>query len=129
MGPRGKQLGSSGFESRRTHPQLASPGPLTHYCILREDLPRGVLAAQLIHAAGESSPGDLPKNTFAVALAARDATHLEFVESKLQDLGIPHHAIREPDEPWNGALMAIGIPPVEDRNTLKKAVSSLPLLR
>ena len=122
--PRLKPPGNYGFDTRRVY-----QGPLTHYCILRGDLPRGVLAAQLIHAAGESSPGDLPKNTFAVALSAKSESHLGFIEQKLQRLNIPHHAIREPDEPWCGALMAIGIPPVEDRELIKKATSSLPLLK
>lgn len=89
----------------------------------------GAQAAQLIHAAGESSPGDLPEGTFAVALAARNEAHLEFLEEKLQRLNIPHVAVREPDEPYNGALMAIGICPVENRKTLKKVTSSLPLLK
>jgi hypothetical protein len=51
------------------------------------------------------------------------------LEEKLRRLSIPHRAIREPDAPWNGALMAIGIEPVTDRNILKKVTSSLPLLR
>jgi peptidyl-tRNA hydrolase len=102
---------------------------LTHYCLVRQDLPRGVLAAQLIHAAGESSPGGLPENTFAVALAAKSEEHLLHLEEKLRRLSIPHAAIREPDAPWDGALMAIGLAPVADRNQVKKVTSSLPLLR
>lgn len=39
-------------------------------------LPRGLLAAQVVHAAGESSPGDLPEGTHAVVLAAEDQQHL-----------------------------------------------------
>jgi len=101
----------------------------THYCIIRRDLPLGDFAAQLIHAAGESAGGDLPKNTFAVALAARDEHHLEFIEAKLRRLSIPHHAIREPDAPWNGALMAIGLPPVADRSTVKKVTKGLQLIK
>jgi len=116
--------GTSGFETR------SARHPLTHYCILRQDLPLGTLAAQLIHAAGESSQGDLlPNNTYAVALAAKSEDHLIFLEDKLRRLSIPHVAIRESDAPWNGALMAIGIQPVADRNQLKKVTSSLPLLK
>lgn len=102
---------------------------MTHYCVVRGDLPRGVLAAQLIHAAGESSPGELPDGTHAVALEARSLEELQTIESKLKERGIPHQAIREPDAPWDGELMAIGIEPVEDRCVLKKVTSSLPLLR
>lgn len=101
---------------------------LTHYCIVRKDLPLGVLSAQLIHAAGESSPGNLPEHTFAVCLAARDEAHLLEIEQKLLDLGIAHKAIREPDPPWNNALMAIGIYPCE-RSTARRITSSLPLLK
>lgn len=115
--------GTSGFET------CSGRQPLTHYCILRQDLPLGTLAAQLIHAAGESSKGDLPPNTYAVALAAKSEEHLAFLEDKLRRLSIPHVAIREPDAPWNGALMAIGIQPLADRKQLKKVTSSLPLLK
>jgi hypothetical protein len=99
----------------------------THYCIIRGDLPVGVFAAQLIHAAGESANGVKP-GTYAVALAARDENHLGFIEAKLRRLSIPHHAIREPDAPWNGALMAIGIEPVTDRQPLKKVTKNLKLI-
>lgn len=118
-----KHLGAFGFDSRQ------SRHPLTHYCICRQDLPLGTLAAQLLHAAGESSPGDLPTGTIAVALGAKSEDHLVFLEEKLRRLAIPHKAIREPDAPWNGALMAIGIEPVADRNQVKKITSGLPLLK
>jgi hypothetical protein len=62
-------------------------------------------------------------------LAAKNEDHLERLEAKLRRFSIPHAAIREPDAPWNGALMAIGIEPVADRNTLKKVTSSLKLLK
>lgn len=116
--PGSNQLRKSGFESRRTH-----------YCIVRADLPRGVLAAQLVHAAGESSPGDLAPTTFAVVLAAKDEAQLEKIEQDLRGRGIDHNAIREPDSPWDGALMAIGIHPVTDRSILKPVTGGLPLLR
>lgn len=122
--------------TRRTHGPEPPAGPNTgsctgshtHYCIVRADLPRGVLAAQLIHAAGESSPGGLPKGTRAVALCARDELDLARIERRLQELGIDHRAIREPDSPWDGALMAIGLTPVLDRTTLRRALARLPLL-
>jgi len=97
-----------------------------HYCIVRTDLPRGAQAAQLIHAAGSSSPGNLSSDTFAVALAARDEPHLTLLEHRLLELDIPHRAVREPD--LDDELTAIGICPVTDRRTLKKVTSGLPLL-
>jgi hypothetical protein len=118
--------------TRRTHGPDPPAGRITrfytHYCIVRADLPRGVLAAQLIHAAGESSPGGLPQGTRAVALAARCELQLARIERRLLQLGIDHRAIREPDPPWNGALMAIGLAPVTDRTTLRRALGRLSLL-
>ena len=101
---------------------------LTHFCIVRKDLPRGVLAAQLIHAAGESS-GQVPEGTYAVALAARNEGHLSLLEQKLKDAGLPHHAVREPDAPWNGALMAIGLAPTIDRSSVLPITKRLRLLK
>jgi len=103
--------------------------PTTHYVVVREDLPRGVLAAQIVHAAGESSPGDLPDDTRAVVLAARNESHLADLESQMIRDGIPHRAIREPDPPWGGQLMAVGVVPTSDRNTIKHITGSLRLLR
>ncbi|WNM70121.1 peptidyl-tRNA hydrolase [Myxococcus phage Mx1] len=86
------------------------------------------MAAQTIHAAGESSPGNLPEQTRAIALAAESEEHLLLLEAKLVAAGIPYKAIREPDAPWNGALMAIGIEPMP-RAKLRPLLSGLPLLR
>jgi len=61
-------------------------------------------------------------------LAVRSEAELAVLERKLQRAGIPHVAIREPDAPYNGALTAIGLVPVEDRSTVKRFLSSLPLL-
>ena len=112
-----------GFEPRRTHPEL------THCCVVRVDLPRGTFAAQLIHAAGESAGGSLSSGTIAVALGAKDEDELLAVERQLRARGIPHRAIREPDPPWNGALMAIGIEPVADRAAVRPVTGRLPLIR
>lgn len=95
--------------------------------MVREDLPKGVLAAQLIHAAGESSPGNLPEGTIAVALTA-DIQKLHQLEDRLIKDNVPHKAIREPDAPWCGALLAIGVFP-DSKNNLKKYFSQLPLVK
>lgn len=97
--------------------------------IVRGDLPRGTLAAQVVHAAGESSPGRLPPGTRAVVLAVRDVARLEQLERDLTRLAIPHHAIREPDPPYFGALMAIGVVPVADRKGVQQVTGRLSLLR
>lgn len=103
---------------------------LHHFVIVRDDLPLGTLAAQVVHAAGESSEGCVPSGTHAVALAVSSEEALEHVEQKLVDLDVPHTSIREPDVPWDGALMAIGIRPMPQSNpNLRQAVGSLPLLK
>jgi hypothetical protein len=91
-------------------------------------LPHGAQAAQLIHAAGESSPGNLDAHTFAIALVARDELHLREIGQMLEDAGIEHKRVVECDFPYGGQLMAIGIKPIE-RGRLKKYLSKLPLLK
>lgn len=86
------------------------------------------MSAQLLHAAGESSPGNLPEGTYAVALAARNEMQLLALEKKLISKNIPHAAIRESDEPYGGQLMAIGIAPC-DRSLVRKEVSSFGLIK
>ena len=102
--------------------------PLYHYCISRTDVPLGDLCAQLIHAAGESSPGNLPEDTRAVSLGADSEFDLLKLEQQLKKRNIPHAAIREPDAPWNGQLMAIGIAPCR-RSLVKKEVARFRLIK
>ncbi len=47
----------------------------------------------------------------AVALYARGERELFELEQQLIDAKIEHRAIREPDAPWHGQLMSIGIRP------------------
>lgn len=107
--------------------------PFTHYCITRRDLPPGLQAANLIHAAGESSPGNLPPETHAVALTCPDEASLRALSAVLTANGVRHRAIIEGDcscesTPYDGQLMAIGVEP-QHRGGVKKFLSSLPLLR
>lgn len=97
--------------------------------IIRADLPLGVQIAQTIHAAGESSPGNLPEDTRAVALSVPDEATLLALEARLHAAGISFRAIREPDPPWNGALMAIGLVPVQRTPNLRQVLGRLPLVR
>lgn len=98
-----------------------------HYCIVRRDLPLGVISAQLVHAAGESVIGWVPPKTHAVVLAAKDEAHLAKIERQLRRRDILHTAIREPD--LGDCITAIGITPTSDRKPLQKVLGSLPLLR
>lgn len=64
--------------------------------------------AQCIHAAAESyRPPKCRDPTYAVALQA-SKQELEKLEMNLVRDGVDHVAIREPDMPWNGELMAVG---------------------
>jgi hypothetical protein len=93
----------------------AGPRAPAHICIVRRDLPLGTIAAQLIHAAGASSPGALPSDTRAIALMVANEAELAAVVERLERAALPHVVVREPDPPWSGALMAIGIPPFVDQ--------------
>lgn len=86
------------------------------------------MVAQTIHAAGESVREAVPSNTYAVALKARDEAQLVELYARLEAAGIPCTLIREPDSPWLGQAMALGISPC-DRTLVRKYLSQLPLLR
>ena len=101
--------------------------PYRHFVIVREDTPDGVQFAQTIHATGESCEGH-PKGTHAYALAARDEEHLLELADRLWAAEIPHVVVREPDPPYNGQAMAIGIFPTQDKAMVDRVTSSLPLL-
>lgn len=85
-------------------------------------------AANLIHAAGESSPGNLPDSTYAVALTCADEVGLRSLAARLTAMGVRHRAIIESDGPYAGQLMAIGCSP-GPRKELRKHLSMLPLLK
>ena len=111
---------------------MGGPEPVSflyHYVIVRKDLPAGQQIAQTIHAAGESSPGNLPPTTHAVGLHAKDEQDLLDLEARLRQDGIAHVAIREPDAPYNNQLMAIGIVPQVRSKTLRRATSRFALVR
>lgn len=91
--------------------------------IVRPDLPRGLLAAQVVHAVGESIETPHPCGSHAIVLCA-DEDALISLEQRLIASSLPHHAVREDD----GMLTAIGVRPGR-RSELKRYFSSLPLLR
>lgn len=82
----------------------------------------------LVHAAGESSPGNLPSDTYAVVLAARDELHITLIGETLTRHGVRLVRIHEPEPPYDGALMAIGVEP-QPKEGVRRFVSQLPLLR
>ena len=95
--------------------------------MIRSDLPRGVQAAQVAHAAGAYGPH--PPETHVVVLAVPDEPSLSKLADRMVAAGIPHRLVDEPDEPWNGQSMAIGCELLTDRSRVRKVVSQLPLLR
>lgn len=81
--------------------------------------------AMCVHAAGESSPGNLSSGTFAIALAARDEAHLKEIATRLETNKVPHVLIYEPDQPWNNSLMSVGVAPAL-KNDLRRYLSDIP---
>lgn len=100
--------------------------PLCHYVAVREDLPLGLLCAQVVHAAGESSPGDIPPGTHAVVLGCTE-DELYSLARYLARTGVPHALIHEDDEPYRGQLLAIGLRPAR-KSELRPHVKKLRLL-
>lgn len=96
--------------------------------IVRKDLPLGILCANLVHAAGESSPGNLPEGTHAVVLMVPDEVALVAVVRELEKSGVACRRIVESDHPYVGQTMAVGVCPGR-KEILRKHFSSLPLLR
>jgi len=112
------------------HSEPVAPPPevLTHYVIVRSDLPAGILAANIVHAAGESSPGNLPSGTHAIVLTVPDEPALRAMRARLELAQVAHVACEEPDPPYHGALMSLGLTPGRKEH-LRRYVSSLPLLK
>lgn len=96
--------------------------------IVRRDLPIGLLAAQIVHAADESIDGFVTSGMHAVVLTVPSETALLAVSANLMSARIAHVRIEEPDAPYNGALMALGLRPMK-KEVLKRYLSSLPLLK
>jgi hypothetical protein len=80
-----------------------------HYVVVRRDYHEGVRAAMIIHAAGETGLRRAKPN--AVALWVKDEDELRDVAALLKQNGVKHLLVHEPDAPWCGQLMAIGIEP------------------
>lgn len=92
---------------------------LTHYIFVRRDLPLGVIAAMVTHAAGESAAyytlyEDVVPSGIAVVLEAKNEAHLKEIETYLRKEGLQDYVpIVESSEPYKNQLMAIGLYPAE----------------
>ncbi len=96
--------------------------------IVRADLPHGIQSAMIIHASDESPPDKPVPGTYAIALTCADEVSLARQAARLEQAGIAFTRIYEPDPPWNGALMALGIFP-RRKEELRRYLSSLPCLK
>lgn len=114
--------GSDSEDSRRVNKDIC------HYCVVRADIPYGLAAAMLIHAAGESSDR-VPSGTIAVALTAESELELLGLARKLTELGVAHVTIHEGEGPYEGQAMAIGIEPTVERLRIRKVTSHLPCVK
>lgn len=63
-----------------------------------------------------------------MVLAVKDEEELLSLEAKLIKFGISHKAVREPDYPYNGQLMSIGIEP-NYREEIYNIVKSYKLMK
>lgn len=91
----------------------------THYIFVRRDLPIGVIASMVTHAAGESAAlyeyhyGRFDGAT-AVVLEAKNEDHLFDIRDYLEDHNIDHMEVCETGGPYNDQFMAIGLIPLDN---------------
>lgn len=100
--------------------------PLTQYIIVRADLPIGMLAAQVAHAAGAGSERH-PPGVHVVVLEVPDEPELLRIAQRLKLSGVEHTVIVEIDAPYSQQAMSIGCALMTDRSAIS-CTSSLPLL-
>ena len=94
---------------------------LTHYVIVRRDLPYGLTLAMVGHAAGESfyaysfsvpaAPLAMIPRCTIVVLGARNEGKLEWLRKRLEAAHVSHVPFYESDPPYDGQLMSIGLVP------------------
>ena len=95
--------------------------------IVREDLPKGFLAAHVAHAAGESGPA--PPGSIAVVLGVPNEAELLAINARFTARGVEHVLIREDAGVYSGQATAIGVRPTLDRALVGRTVSSLRLVQ
>lgn len=110
-----------------TAPERRISNPVTHYVVARADLPRGLQAAQIVHAAGESG-GEKCWGAHAVVLVVQDECALRALSLRLTEAGVAHVRIVESDAPYAGQVTALGLHPAR-KEDLRRHLSALPLLK
>ena len=81
----------------------------------------------VVHATGESVQRTHPDGLHAVVLAG-DPRQLQELKERLTAASVPHKTIIEPDPPYLGEVLAIGITPAT-RRLLQPYVRHLKLLK
>lgn len=91
------------------------PVDIVHYVIVRRDLPVGVCAAMIVHAAGETGArfADWLGGAAAIVLGVDNQEQLWQTVNKLRQADIDHYKVIEGGDksPYKGQLMAVGIVP------------------
>lgn len=73
----------------------------------------------IVHATGQSVMCPVEPGTCAVVLQVPNVLELLKISNKLRRNGIEHFLFEEPDPPWNGEAMSIGLPPMEKKLVYK----------
>ena len=102
-----------------------SPGATLHRGSSASEHPAsaGGSGVQLLPAVPPFDSFD-PSRTVAVALGVRDEAALLKLERRLLRAGVPHVSIREPDPPYAGQLMALGLEPT-GRDAVRRHLKKL----
>ena len=99
---------------------------LTHYILVRRDLPLGVVAAMITHVAGES--GALYQDSYdgrfrgarAVVLEVKDELALYKAGALLFKHNILFVDMKEHGGPYDGQYMAIGVVPIDPETKVSR---------
>lgn len=102
---------------------------LIHYILVRKDLPLGVMAAMVTHAAGESAAlHENFRGCVACVLEAKNESALKEAIKTFELADLQYVVVSEPSPPYDGAFMAIGVVPGE-RDTLSPIMKSFQCLK
>lgn len=101
-----------------------------HYILVRKDLPFAVQMVNVAHAAGESvTEAPIASTTRAVLLHVENEQQLLEYAQLMQEKQISHVLIREPEQPYNGAAMSLGLAPSTRRNAFRRLFYHLQLVK
>jgi hypothetical protein len=102
--------------------------PLTQYIVVRNDLPFGMIAAQVAHAAGAGSERH-PPDVHVVVLSVPSEAKLRQTYCRLVGAQLDPTLVVESDRPYTLQAMSIGLELTRDRRSVRRVLSSLPLLQ